>query len=282
MSGKVSIIIPCYNDGKYLPEAVASAKAQTYPDIEIIIVDDHSTDTETQKVLQRAAGGNVVVVKTPEGKKGLPAARNTGISVAGGDYILPLDADDTIYPTYVEKTLAVLEGNPDVAVCGSGVRFFGLRHNDWQQPEYSATGLVLEEFKLVCTALYRRRDWERVGGYDESLTLGKEDMVFWLDMLQDGRRIVILPEVLFFYRIKPNSMTAATGTGPTERDRLTAMYAARPEVFQRHTLDFMELCARYRDEKARLTCLVSWNILSPLFRLEWRIRQRIKRWFGRA
>jgi hypothetical protein len=60
------------------------------------------------------------------------------------------------------------------------------------------------------------------------------------------------------------------------------MYAARPRIFQEHTLDFMELCARYRDEKARLTCLVGWKVLSPLFRLEWRIRQRVKRCFGRA
>lgn len=278
----VSIIIPCYNDGKYLPEAVASAKAQTYSDIEIIVIDDHSTDPGTQDVLQRLSGKECLVVRNGEDKKGLPSARNTGIALASGEYILPLDADDRIDATYVDKTVAVMASDPGVAVCGSRVRFFGLRNHEWRQPAYSYTGIVLEEHKLVCSCLYRRKDWERVGGYDESLVLGKEDMVFWLDLLQEGGRAVILPEPLFYYRIKPNSMTAATAAKPSESDRLEAMYAARTDLFQQHTLDFMELCGRYREEKARLTCLISWKLLSPLFRLEWRIRQRIKRWFGRA
>ena len=279
---RVSIIIPCYNDGKYLPEAIASARAQTYPNIEIIIVDDHSTDPKTQRVLLDVAAQGLCVLQTPPGKKGLPAARNAGIARATGKYILPLDADDKIEPTYVSKAVTVLNDNDDVSICGSQVRFFGFRNNVWIQPEYSYEALVLEEYKLVCSCMYRRTAWERVGGYDESLAIGKEDMVLWLDLLQDGGKVSILPEALFFYRIRPNSMTASVVGAPSEREKLAALYSARPIIFERHTLDFMNALARYREEKGRRECLISWKAFSPVLKLEWALRQWIKRRLGRA
>lgn len=278
----VSIIIPCYNDGKYLPEAIATAKQQTYPNIEIIVVDDHSTDPKTQETLQEIAKSGLCVLQTPPGKKGLPAARNAGIAQATGKYILPLDADDKIDPTYVSKAVAVLSNNPDVAVCGSQVKFFGLHRHVWVQPEYSYESLVQEEYKLVCSCVYRRTDWERVGGYDESLVLGKEDMAFWLDVLHEGGDVVILQEPLFFYRIRSHSMCAITAQSPTEQQRLAALYNTRPDIFRDHVLSFMQLCAAYRDERARRTCLFSWKLLTPVFQLEWFLRQQVKRMSGRA
>lgn len=103
MNTNISIIIPCYNDGKYIREAVSSALSQTYPHIEIIIVDDYSTDPYTQTILSQLAQEGITVIKTQSGKKGLPAARNTGIAQASGVYILPLDADDKIDASYAEK-----------------------------------------------------------------------------------------------------------------------------------------------------------------------------------
>ena len=140
----------------------------------------------------------------------------------------------------------------------------------------------MEECKILAASMFRRRDWERVGGYEERLTLGKEDMVFWLDLLKDGGRVVTLPEIYIHYRIKPNSMTAVTAHNSTEDEKLAAMYASRPEIFQAHALSFMCLSARYRQEKAQCTCLVSWKIMAPVFRLEWFLRQKVKRLFGRA
>lgn len=278
----VSIIIPCYNDGKYLREAVASAQAQTYAACEIIIINDHSSDPHTIEVLRELTAEGVTVITTPDGKKGLSAARNTGIAHAKGAYILPLDADDKIAPTYMAKALALLESDPDVVICGCKVRFFGLKHHRFQQPALTLSALVLEEYKLVCTCLYRKNDWTRVGGYDESLVLGKEDMIFWLDLLAQGGKVAILPEELFFYRVRPRSMTAQVTGAPSEHDKLTALYAARPEIFQSHILDFMDALARYREEKAQTRCLFSWKIISPLFALEWSLRQHVKRLLGRA
>jgi len=215
-------------------------------------------------------------------KKGLPAARNAGIARATGKYILPLDADDKIDSTYAEKAVAVLDNNADVVVCGSQVKFFGLRNHVWIQPEYSYEALVLEEYKLVCSCMYRRIGWERVGGYDESLVIGKEDMVFWLDLLQDGGKVVVLPETLFFYRVRPRSLTAPVVGAPSEREKLAALYSARPKIFERHTLDFMDTLSRYREEKARHECLIYWKVFSPVLKLEWTLRQKVKRLLGRA
>ena len=282
MHTSVSIIIPCYNDGKYIREAVSSALSQTYPHIEIIIVDDYSTDPYTQTILSQLAQEGVTVIKTQSGKKGLPAARNTGIAQASGVYILPLDADDKIDASYAEKAAAVLAKHPDVTICTARVRLFGLHQKEWKQPDSDYANIVTEECKILSTSMFRRRDWERVGGYEERLTLGKEDMVFWLDLLKDGGRVVTLPEIYIHYRIKSNSMTAATAHSPAEDERQAAMYASRPEIFQAHVLNFMCLCARYRQEKARCACLFSWKLMAPVFRLEWFLRQKIKRLFGRA
>ncbi|MDR2695780.1 MAG: glycosyltransferase family 2 protein [Deltaproteobacteria bacterium] len=281
-SAIVSIIVPCFNDGKYLPDAIASAQAQTYAKIEIIVADDHSTDPLTLRVISDYERKGGIVCRNPEGKKGVCAARNMAISMAKGEYVLNLDADDTIDPTFTAKAVAVLDANPDVAICGAKIRCFGLRNNDWQQPEYSYRDLVLEEYKLVSACFFRRKDWESIGGYDERLTLGKEDMIFWLDILELGGRVVVLPETLFFYRIKPYSRSAAIAGWPTDEGITAAMYALRPAIFQRHVLDFMCLCSRYRQEKAQIRCLFSWKLMAPVFRLEWFLRQKVKRLFGRV
>ena len=278
----VSIIIPCYNDGKYLPQAVASARAQSYPNIEIIIVNDYSTDSLTNLLLEKFASEGITVIKTEAGRKGLSAARNTAIKAANGTYILPLDADDKVDPTYVEKAVAVLERKPDVLVCTARVRFFGLHHSEWVQKPYSYANLVLEEHKILATSLFRRKDWVRIGGYEESLTLGKEDMVFWLDMLKDGGEVEILPQILIYYRIKPYSMSALRAGAPTECEKITAMYASRPDIFHAHLIDFMCYGANFRLEESQRVCLFSWKLLSPVLKLEWTLRQKVKRLFGRA
>lgn len=278
----LSIIIPCYNDGAYVEEAVASAKAQRHPNTELIVVDDHSTEASTVEVLRRLAGQGVRVIRTRPGSKGLPAARNTGIAVARGVYILPLDADDKIHPDYGARAVALMEACADTRICTARVRFFGLRHCTWPQPECSYTNIVTEECKVVVTSVFRRADWERVGGYDETLTLGKEDMVFWLDILADGGQVATLPEEYIYYRVRPHSLTARTRDNSSEETELRAMLARRPDIFRAHVGDFMHLCARYREEKAHLVCLISWKCLCPLFQLEWWLRQKVKKVFGRA
>lgn len=278
----VTIIIPCYNDGKYLEDALTSALSQDYVSKEIIIVDDHSTDKFTLSKLEDITKRGIKVIQTPPNKKGLAAARNAGIVEASGDYILPLDADDKIEPTYVKKAVRVLESDANVTICTTGIQFFGLRHNKWPQPEATYANILTEECKIVASSLFRKRDWERVGGYEERLILGKEDMIFWLDLLAAGGRVHTLPEILFHYRIRPNSMTARTPHNASEAAKITAMYESRPQLFQAHAIDLLQQCARYREADSRRCCLLLWKLLSPVLKIEWFFRQKIKRLMGRA
>lgn len=200
----VSIVIPCYNAGRLLHEAVNSALAQTYPHVEVVIVDDGSTDPETREILRTATWPRTRIFH--QENAGPAAARNRAISHAAGAFILPLDADDRIDPTYVEKALAVIEERPEVGVVYCRAIKFGAESGPWQLPPYNLRELVIDNVVFV-TALYRKSDWEAVGGYSEGMLSGVEDYEFWIKMLNHGVEIVQLDEFLFHYRVQERSRT---------------------------------------------------------------------------
>lgn len=280
-AARVSIIIPCYNDGKYLPEAVASARAQTHPSIEIIVVDDHSTDPETLTIYERLRGEGVQVLRTPSGKKGPSAARNTGIAAAGGDYILPLDADDAIAPAYAGKAVAVMEADPAIGICYCHARHFGLKSGSSKLPPYSFEELLCGNM-IFATAMFRKADWARAGGYDESLTLGFEDYAFWLRLADLGVGVHQLAEVLFFYRIKGGSRSARLMQEDGYARALPMVHASCADIFARHSDVLLRKIAELNAERDHRQCLFSWKVCAPLLRLEWALRQRVKKLLGRC
>ena len=277
----VSIIIPCYNDGQYLLEAVNAAQAQTHTAIEIIVVDDHSTDPQTLAVYERLRNQGIVVLQTPAGKKGPSAARNAGIAVATGNYILPLDADDTIAPSYISKATEVLDANPAVGICYCHARLFGLKSGPWKLPPYSFEELLCGNM-IFATALFRKSDWIKVGGYDETLTLGLEDYAFWLRLTDQGAAVQQLKEELFFYRIKSGSRTAQLAPENGHVRALAMVHDACADIFARHSGVLLQKIAVLQNDRARQECLFSWKACTPLFRMEWFLRQRIKKILGRC
>lgn len=201
----VSVVIPCYNAGEHLAESIDSVRRQTYTDWELIIVDDGSTDpctTAAIKALQLDATLQVI----PQVNAGPAAARNTAIRAAKGKYILPLDADDTIEPTYIEKGVALLEQNYNLGIVYCKAKRFGCEEGPWPLPSFSIEEMVLGNV-IFCTAFFRREDWEYVGGYPEELRHGLEDYAFWLKLLQIKRDVYQIDEYLFNYRIKESSRT---------------------------------------------------------------------------
>lgn len=201
---RASIVIPCYNAGDLLSEAVESALAQTYSDLEIIIVDDGSTDARTQAVLETAQWPRTTIIRQPNA--GPAAARNRAVREASGEFILPLDADDKIAPGYVEQAVAVLEHRPEVGVVYCKAMRFGAESGPWRLPAYSLRELVIDNVIFV-TAMYRKADWEKVGGYNERLRHGVEDYEYWVKIVGLGREVVQLDDYLFFYRIQNASRT---------------------------------------------------------------------------
>lgn len=199
----VSIVIPCYNHGRYVDEAVASVLEQTYQDVEIIIVDDGSDDPETVDKLSTYSRPNTKVVRVTNG--GLARARNTGVKAASGTYILPLDADDRIGSTYVEKAVAVLNARPDVSIVYCEAEFFGMKTGKWELPSYSLERILAGNV-IFAAAFFRKSEWQAGGGYNPNMSKSFEDWDFWLSLIERGGKVYRIPETLFFYRIKEASM----------------------------------------------------------------------------
>lgn len=200
----VSVVIPCFNAGAHLDDAVRSALAQTHANLEVVIVDDGSTDAATVALLDGAQWPRTRVFR--QANTGPAAARNHAIREAAGDYILPLDADDTISPTYVAKAVTVLDTQPSVGCVYCKAMKFGAETGPWDLPPYRLEELVIDNVIFV-TALFRKSDWQAIGGFDEKLRHGVEDYDFWVKMVASGRHVVQLDEYLFNYRVQAKSRT---------------------------------------------------------------------------
>jgi len=207
---KVSVIIPCYNQGQFLDEAVNSVLSQTYQDFEIIIVNDGSTDDFTTDILKKYSKPKTQVIQTDN--QGLASARNNGIAVAKGRYILPLDADDKIGKKYLEEAVKVLDGNPGIGIVYCKAKTFGAFEEMWELPEYSLEKMLIDNI-IFCSAFFRRKDWEEIGGYDSGMVYGWEDYDFWLSLIEKGVLVYRIPKVLFYYRVLLGSMVKSTTKG---------------------------------------------------------------------
>jgi glycosyltransferase involved in cell wall biosynthesis len=203
---KVSVMIPCYNHGKYLDEAVGSVLAQSFADFEIIVVDDGSTDPFTQRLFEDYQRPKTRVIRTAN--FGLPHARNIAIASAGGEYILSLDADDRIAPAYLEKAVALLDADPSLGIVHGEVEYFGAKTGLWEIPPFDLDAFLVHNL-LPNACFFRRSAWQKVGGYKEELRRGHEDWEFWLSLIEAGAKIGRIPEVVSYYRQAENSATQA-------------------------------------------------------------------------
>jgi glycosyltransferase involved in cell wall biosynthesis len=180
MSPKVSIIIPTYNRVKYLREALESALAQTYRAIEIIVVNDGSTDG-TEQFLARY----LKFIRYIEQKNGgCAAAKNTGLAAATGAFITNLDDDDRMHPERTQRQVEMFEAHPELGICGTGVRFIdaqGKLIERYMPPRFSRKTQVLQLLRrcilVQSSVMIRREVHQRLGGYKNMLS---EDYEFWL------------------------------------------------------------------------------------------------------
>lgn len=235
----VSVIMPCYNDGQYLEEAVRSVKDQTYSAWELIIIDDGSDDEATLQAIERVRAEGAVILHTDHVR---PAgARNYGIEHAHGRYILPLDADDKIDRTYMEKAVRIMESDERIGVVYCEADMFGAKSGRWDLPKYSFQTMLLDNIVFV-TALFYREDWEKAGGFNRNMSAGMEDYDFWLGILELGKEIYQIEEVLFHYRIKTVSRTSGFQSDYIQ------MQAVYRQIYDNHK-DFYEL---HQEEYAKI------------------------------
>ncbi len=203
----ITVGIPCYNYGRFLREAIDSVLASTFQDFEIIVVNDGSTEPETLAVLEDLernppAGARLRVVH--QENQGLAAARNKGAALGLGKYVVSLDADDRIDPTYLEKVAWVLENQPQYGFCYSLVQRFGAENTIWKTEPFSLEK-ALRYNHVPTGAAFRREAWVEAGGFRNELR-GQDDWNFWITLGAKGWDGYLIEEPLFFYRTHPTSM----------------------------------------------------------------------------
>lgn len=212
MSELVSIIVPCYKQAHFLKDSLQSVLDQTYKHWECIIVNDGSPD-DTAIVAARwcQTDNRFKYVAKPNG--GLSSARNAGIAISNGIYILPLDTDDVLHPEYLQQTVTELEQNDEVAIVSCYTRFFkNTITNSFHELKPRGDRAIYLHYvnQLVATSLYRKDCWSEAGGYDETMKNGFEDWEFWLNVTKRGWSYKIIPEFLFYYRKAQQSMLMQT------------------------------------------------------------------------
>jgi len=221
----VSVVVPCYNGGRFLDALMRSLARQTFRDFEIVIVDDGSREPETLRKL--AALGEAARV-IHQANAGPSAARNAGIAAARADILFMLDCDDTIEPDFLAETVALLEASPrDVGMVFSDVRLTGA--------ESGVSTRYFNRFDLLFTntlssgLVMRREAFAAAGGYDEAMRDGYEDWDFSLRLARAGYRGLRLARPLYVYQIA----TAAVPSRSTDIDS-KRLYAALWRYIREH------------------------------------------------
>lgn len=194
----ISVVVPCFNHGRFVLEALRSLKRQTLQDFEVILIDDGSDDPHTLRLLALLACLTTVQVLR-QVNAGPGAARNRGICQARGRYICCLDADDCLAATYLEKCAVILESDQGVRLAQGWIRFFGTKEGDHRTYDLNP-GLLRFVNHLGVSAMFYREDWLRVGGFSEDRQLLYEDWDFWMRLAELGIRSKIIREPMLFYR----------------------------------------------------------------------------------
>lgn len=276
----VSVVIPYYNDGKYIHETLESIQHQTYRNVEIILVDDGSTEKESIRVFDDLKKLGFQTYR--QENAGPSAARNLAISHSKGKYILPVDADDKIRPAYIEKAVQYMENHAQCGIVYCKAKFFGARNGLWDLPEYSIKQMLLNNCIFV-TALFRRTDWETVHGYDSNMKYGLEDYEFWLSIIELRRSVYCIPEVLFLYRIKKVSRnTRFEKHGEVYAETYEYILRKHMKLYTRYWIDVIlmlrmenyELGKRYNRLINKIPFYTSLKRLNP------EKKQKIRRFLG--
>lgn len=201
-SPAVSVVVPCYNGGRFLPQLFASLDAQTFRDFETVLVDDGSTEPETLAALAALPEGVRLVRQE---NKGLPAARNTGMKAATGEFLLPLDCDDALAPSFLARAVESLRAAPpDVAFVFADMQLSGDRAGVLPRHFNMFDQLFLNQVPYCL--LMRRSLWQALGGYDETMREGYEDWEFNIRLARHGGRGLELNEPLFRYFVSDKGM----------------------------------------------------------------------------
>ena len=204
---KVSVVIPVYNMEMYLAETLESVLKSDYPNFEVIVMNDESTD-KSLSIAEHYKEKDTRIHVYSQPNQGASSARNNAIEIARGCYILPVDADNLISDNYISEAAKILDENPTVKLVSSEAEYIGDKSGRWKFEQFSINLLCRRNLVDNCS-MYRKSDWESVGGYCNEI-LGREDWDFWLSLFKSGGQFIRIPIVGLYYRVRSNSKKART------------------------------------------------------------------------
>ncbi|MEH2137453.1 glycosyltransferase [Nostoc sp.] len=235
----VSVCIPFYNCGHYISETLISVFASNYPDLEVIIFNDGSTDKkslETLAVIEQIYS-NLKIIHSEN--LGVAAARNKMVEIASGEYIAFLDADDRVSPTFYAQAVKVLEQYTNVGFVASWIKEFGDSEKVWVAWNTEFPYLLAHNTLGVCTVV-RKAAYLATGGMKSLLAENLEDYECWINMCEKGWLGVVIPELHYFYRIRSDSRLQKSN-----REQLLYLYeliaALHPQLYQDYGVEIYHL-----------------------------------------
>ncbi|MDQ7783779.1 MAG: glycosyltransferase [Desulfomonilaceae bacterium] len=229
----ISVVIPCYNLGKYLRESIDSVCRSDYRPIELIVVDDASTDELTRRVLDEIENLHLgdpelsISILRQDRNRGVEEVRNLGATVSEGEFLCFLDADDLVHPEYFSKCAAVLKQYDNVGFVGSWAREFGNSSGYRTVPNFDFPFSLLWNQAFSCSLIRRcayRKAW---------VPTILEDYEQWISIAESGWAGVVIPEVLFFYRMRRNSRYSGS-TSYEARIAYQLIVKAHADTYQRY------------------------------------------------
>lgn len=208
-AGLVSIITPCYNGGKYISETIESVIAQTYPNWEMIIVDDGSVDNSAE-IVKNYIDKDSRIKLIQQANAGSAAARNNGIRRAEGQYIALLDADDLWYRDFLKKQIAFMKSKDAICVCCS-YRRIDEHSKEIMHPTYAKELITTKDMRVMnyigcLSGLYDATRYGKIY-LKESLKSIRDDYAYWYDIVALENRAYGNKEILASYRVLSNSTT---------------------------------------------------------------------------
>lgn len=249
----VTAIIPCFERFDLLQECLQSLIDQERTDWSAVVVDDASKSGQASNIVDALGDGRIICQRLPT-NRGPGGARNAGFALTASPFLLQLDSDDTLAPSFLTRTLAVLEGDSSIDCVFTNFEMFGDSTGIMNHIVPGSIAVMWQWIHGAGTVL-RRQVWERVGGFSEAPEMrnGDEDWEFWIAAAEQGLKSHLIPEPLYRYRVHGNSLT--TGSLRYHADR-QARY-----IYEKHRsyIDGWGLGAEFLATGYSKAALASWS-----------------------
>lgn len=270
----VSVIMPYYKGDRFIRESVDSILQQTFADFELIVVDDCSPDKPASEILKEFNQDPRINIIRHESNQGLANTRNTAYHNSKGEFILPIDCDDLLKPTFLERCVEEIQNRLDeIDAVFTQIEIFGAHEEVWA-PDCTMINIMAGN-PVTSTILYKRNVFESVNGYRKNFKKSV-DSDFWIRALHNGCRVTRIDEPLFLYRKHDSSisnedqLTEVTDLAEVNEElykdnlvevlktfearynKLKHEYLILEEGFRKYESGYDELLTRYNDVVARL------------------------------